>query len=168
MNPKWILWDWTSRSAGLYSVWWFWGRLHSLPFPSSRAFPAPLSFVSKASNGWSNLFHIALLWLLLPLSYLPSDSSACLFLFLLFIFFMAAPAAYVPLLHIPRLGVESGLQLQAYNVAKLDLSSVTYAAACDNNWILNPMSEARDWTRMLMDPHGSAEPQWSSPYSLII
>ena len=56
---------------------------------------------------------------------------------------------------VPRLGVESELQLPAYATATAaqDLSCI-----CDlhhSSWqcrILNPLSEARDGTQVLMDP----------------
>ena len=53
---------------------------------------------------------------------------------------------------IPRLGVESELQLPAYTTAMQDLSRI-----CDlyhSSWqhqILNPPSKARDQTLILMD-----------------
>ena len=55
---------------------------------------------------------------------------------------------------VPRLGVELELQLPAYvtGTATQDLSCI-----CDPHhsswwrWILNPLSKARDWTRVLMD-----------------
>ena len=57
-------------------------------------------------------------------------------------------------MEIPRLGVELELQLLAYTTATAtqDLSQV-----CDlyhssqQQWILNPLSEARDQTRIRMD-----------------
>ena len=57
-------------------------------------------------------------------------------------------------MEVPRLEVESDLQLLAYATATamLDLSCI-----CDlhcslwQNWILNPMSEAKDGTHILMD-----------------
>ena len=54
-------------------------------------------------------------------------------------------------MEVPRLGVESELQLPAYATATPDLSHV-----CDlhySSWqrqILNPLSEARDQTLVLM------------------
>ena len=66
-------------------------------------------------------------------------------------------------MEVPRLGVESELQLLAYSTATAmrDLSLV-----CDLHhssrqcWILNPLSEARDRTRNLMDIRLiTAEPQ---------
>ena len=57
-------------------------------------------------------------------------------------------------MEVPRLGVELELQLPGYNTATAtpDLSCV-----CDlhhssqQRWILNPLSESRDWTHILMD-----------------
>ena len=57
---------------------------------------------------------------------------------------------------IPRLGVKSELQLLAYATATAtrDLSHI-----CDQHhssrqrWILNPLSEAKDRTCILMDPN---------------
>ena len=57
-------------------------------------------------------------------------------------------------MEIPRLGIKSELQLPAYTTATAtqDLSNV-----CDlyhsswHCWILKPLSEARDWTSVLMD-----------------
>ena len=67
-------------------------------------------------------------------------------------------------MEVPRLGVELKLQLLAYTTATAtqDLSHV-----CDlhhssrQHQILNPLSEARDGTRILMDTSWvvSAEPQ---------
>ena len=70
--------------------------------------------------------------------------------FFFFLLFRAAPVAY----EVPKLGVELEIQVPAYSraTATQDLSRV-----CDLHhsswqcWIL-PMSEARDWTRILMDP----------------
>ena len=56
-------------------------------------------------------------------------------------------------MEIPRLGVESELQLLAYATAAEDLSHI-----CDlyhssrQRQILNPLSKAKDWTLILMDP----------------
>ena len=56
---------------------------------------------------------------------------------------------------VPRLGVELELQLPAYTTttATWDLNCI-----CDlhhssqQHWILNPLTEATDQTRILMDP----------------
>ena len=56
-------------------------------------------------------------------------------------------------MEIPRLGVESELQLPAYTTATATLDP---SHICDlhrssqQRWILNPLSEARDQTRILM------------------
>ena len=53
---------------------------------------------------------------------------------------------------VPRLGTESELQVLAYATAKWDPSCI-----CDLNhssqqhWMLNPLSEARDRTHILLD-----------------
>ena len=55
---------------------------------------------------------------------------------------------------IPRLGVESELQVPAYTTAT---AMPDPSLICDlypsiwQHWILNPLSEARDQTRVLMD-----------------
>ena len=58
-------------------------------------------------------------------------------------------------MEVPRLGVELKLQLLAYTTATAmqDLSLVFDLQY--SSWqrqILNPLSEARDWTQILMDP----------------
>ena len=58
-------------------------------------------------------------------------------------------------MEVPRLGVQSELQLPAYTTATQDWSSV-----CDLHCsppqcqIYNPLSEARDQTHILMDTSG--------------
>jgi len=55
---------------------------------------------------------------------------------------------------IPRLGVELELQLLAYTTATVtqDLSHVfDLHRSSRERWILNPLSEARERTRVLMD-----------------
>ena len=78
----------------------------------------------------------------------------CLFvwfiLFYFFCFFRATPSAC----GVPSLGVKSELQLPAYTTAIVtqDLSHV--CELCHNlgqHWILNPLSEARGRTHILMD-----------------
>ena len=57
-------------------------------------------------------------------------------------------------MEVPRLGVEAELQLSAYNTATAtkDLSWVFDRHHSSRQcWILNPLSEARDRTRILMD-----------------
>ena len=58
-------------------------------------------------------------------------------------------------MEVPRLGVESDLQLPAYTkaTATLDLSHVcNLHHSSQQHQILNPLSKARDRTRILMDP----------------
>ena len=57
-------------------------------------------------------------------------------------------------MEVPRLGIESGLQLPAYAtaVATLDLSCIcNLHLNMRQHQILNPLSEARDGTLILMD-----------------
>ena len=57
-------------------------------------------------------------------------------------------------MEIPRLGVELELQLMAYTTATAmqDLSSICgLHHSLRQHWILNPQSEARDQTCILMD-----------------
>ena len=72
------------------------------------------------------------------------------------IFCFFAPRVNLGHMEVPRLGVESGVQLPAYATATAmpDLSPVCHLH--HSSWqcqILNPVSEARDWTCSLMDPH---------------
>ena len=58
-------------------------------------------------------------------------------------------------MEVPRLGVESELQLLAYAtaIATWDLSqSCDLHHSSQQSWILNPLSEAGDGTRVFMDP----------------
>ena len=58
-------------------------------------------------------------------------------------------------MEVPRLGVESELQLTAYTtgIATQDLRRVCKLHHSSGQyWILNPLSEAKDQTRILMDP----------------
>ena len=73
----------------------------------------------------------------------------CLFIYL-FIFFMTACAAYGS----SRRGVESELQLLAYTTATATLNLSHIFKLCHSlwqPWILNPLSEARDRTCILME-----------------
>ena len=80
------------------------------------------------------------------------------FLFLFFVFcfvffFFLGPHSWQ--MEVPRLGVESKLHLLAYATATAtwDLSRVCHLHQSSwQCWILNPLSEARDHTRILMDP----------------
>ena len=73
----------------------------------------------------------------------------------LFFFFFCFLGPYLQHTEVPRLGLKLELQLPAYTTATamLDPSRV-----CDlyhssqQCWILNPLSEARDQTCILMDP----------------
>ena len=72
------------------------------------------------------------------------------FLFLFFFLVSATHAAYGN----SRLGVESDLQLPAYTTATAtpDPSSIfDLHHSSQQHRILNPLSKARDWTRVLMD-----------------
>ena len=85
----------------------------------------------------------------------------CLFIYLLFssLLFMAAPQH----MEIPRLRVQSELQLPAYTSAT---ATQYLSCICDLHhssqqyWILKPLREARDWTGILMDTSQlTAEPR---------
>ena len=73
---------------------------------------------------------------------------------LYFIFFSCFPGPYSQHMEVPRLGVELELELPAYITATAtpDLSHI-YNLHCGSQqcWILNPLSEARDWTCIFMD-----------------
>jgi len=79
------------------------------------------------------------------------DTSLGFVLLLLVFFVFLGP--HPQHMEVPRLGVESELQLPAYATAMPDPSHI-----CDlhhKSWqrqILNPLSEARDWTHNLMVP----------------
>ena len=103
-------------------------------------------------------------WGMIPHSSAPkSHGSWCttvgtllIFRFLLIFksFFGLFLGLYLWHMEVPRLGVESELQLPTYTTARAmqDLSHI-----CDlhhsswQRWILNPLSEARDQTRILRD-----------------
>ena len=73
-----------------------------------------------------------------------------IYLFIYFCLFRAAPAAY----EVPRLGVQSELQPPAFATAMKDPSQdcrLYHNSWKLNPWILNPLSKARDRTRVLMD-----------------
>ena len=69
-------------------------------------------------------------------------------------------------MEVPRLGVDSELQLPAYATAMATLDPSCFCNLCCNLqqcWILNPLNEVRDRTHILMDTMlGSypVEPQW--------
>ena len=75
----------------------------------------------------------------------------CSYLFFFFFFlFRAAPRN----MEVPRPGVESDLQLPAYTtaIATWDLSHIfALHQSLQQHWIFNTLSEARDWTCVLMD-----------------
>ena len=72
-------------------------------------------------------------------------------------------------MEVPRLGVQSELQLSAYTAATQDLSCI-----CDlhhssqQSWILHPLSKAGDRNHILMDTLDSltTEPQWEHPQGI--
>ena len=84
---------------------------------------------------------------------LPPRQLVSLFLFLLsfFLFFLFGP--HLSHVEVPRLGVESELQLVAYTTATAtpdpDCICILYHSSQQRH-ILNPLSEARDGTRILM------------------
>ena len=68
----------------------------------------------------------------------------------LFFFFLGL---HLQLMEVPRLGVESELRLEAYTTetATPDLSCICdLQCSLQQCWILNPMSEARDQTHILI------------------
>ena len=72
----------------------------------------------------------------------------------LFFFFFLGP--HPRHMEVPRLGAESELQLPAYTTATAaqDLSCICNLHRSSRQLgILDPLSEARDRTRVLMDPH---------------
>ena len=71
-----------------------------------------------------------------------------------FPFFFDFPGPRLQHTEVPRLGVESELQLPAYTTvtATRDLSCVcNLHHSSRQRWILNPLSESRDRTRILRD-----------------
>ena len=85
----------------------------------------------------------------------PQDLLLLLILLLLFYFL----GLHLWHKEVPKLEVESELQLLAYVTATLDLSHVcNLHHSSQQHWILDPLSKARDQTRILMDTnqiHGS-------------
>ena len=63
---------------------------------------------------------------------------------------------------IPRPGVETELQLLAYTTAISQLPDPSYicdlCCSLQQHWILNSLSEARDWTCLLMDTMSDSSP----------
>ena len=86
---------------------------------------------------------------LCPLVAVPSDTHA------LFFFFPVFLRLHLWHTEVPRLRAELELQLLAYATAT---ATQDPSPVCDlhhssqQHWILNPLSEARDWTRVLMNP----------------
>ena len=71
-----------------------------------------------------------------------------------FFFFLVLLWPQVPYMEVPRLGVESELQLpaQATAIATQDPSHVcNLPHSSQQHWILNPLNKARDGTHILMD-----------------
>ena len=92
----------------------------------------------------------------------------------LFFFFFCFLGLHPQHMEIPRLGVKSELQLPAYTTATAtpDLRYI-----CDLHhsfwqcWILNPLSKARDWIHILMDPRWVLNPlshNGNSSFSLFL
>ena len=77
--------------------------------------------------------------------------------FILLIYFFIFLGPHLWYMEVPRLGVKSELQLPTYATATATamqdqaVSSI-YTAAHGNAMILNPLSKARDWAHILMDP----------------
>ena len=76
-------------------------------------------------------------------------------------------------MEVPRLAVELELQPPAYAKATATRDPSRICDLHHSSWqhrILNPLSEARDRTRVLMDPSGvrNSEPQWQLPIVSII
>ena len=98
-------------------------------------------------------------WILNLLPNQGTPSFLC-FCFLFFFFFLRPHPKYM---EVPRLGVESELQLPPYTTAAtlshshsnatsvIQATSGTYTAALQQHWILKPLSEGRDRTLILMD-----------------
>ena len=76
-------------------------------------------------------------------------------------------------MEVPRLGVESELQLQAYTTATATLDLSCICDLCHNSQhhlILNPVIKARDWTHILTDSMlGSqpTKPQQELPWNIL-
>jgi len=80
--------------------------------------------------------------------------SHSLLLLLLFFFFLVSLGLHLHHMEVPRLGVESELQLPAYTTATAmpDTSQVcNLHHSSQQHWILNPVNEARGWSHILMD-----------------
>ena len=69
-----------------------------------------------------------------------------------FFFFLIFLGPHLWHMEVPRLAVESELQLLAYTTAMPDPSRVCQLYhSSQQHWILNPLNEARDRTHILMD-----------------
>ena len=72
---------------------------------------------------------------------------------LVFFFFFCFLGPLPRHMKVPRLGVELELQLLATATATWDLSRICHLHHSSwQRWILNPLSESRDRTCILMDP----------------
>ena len=73
---------------------------------------------------------------------------ACVCIFTHFFSFLVFLGLHLWHMEVPRLRVESELQLLAYTTATAiqDLSHICNTTVHRNAWILNSLSEARDWT----------------------
>ena len=78
--------------------------------------------------------------------------------FCLFVFFLGPHPQHM---EVPRLGVKSEPQLRPQpQQCRIWASPSTYTIAHGNARSLTPLSEARDWTRILMDPSSLASEPW--------
>ena len=78
-----------------------------------------------------------------------SNSYIYLFIYLLIYFCFLGPQVHN--MEVSRLGVELELQLLSYATATQDLSHVfDQYRSSGQHWLLNPLSEARDQTYILM------------------
>ena len=100
--------------------------------------------VSSAGNGFLHEFA----YLTPPF---PTNSSQEPFFFLCFFFFLGGHLQHM---EVPRLGIQSELQLSAYTTATATLWDPRYICDLDHSswqWrILNPLSKARDQTWVLL------------------
>ena len=77
-------------------------------------------------------------------------------LFFAFLLFRATGVAY----EIPKLGVKSELQLQAYAIAIATWDPSRVCNLYHSSWILNPLSEAEPESSWILVGFISTEPQW--------
>ena len=90
-----------------------------------------------------------------------------------FVFVFCFLGPHLQHMEVPRLGVELELQLPAYTTATAmqDPSIIcNLHHSSQQRWVLNPLSEARDWTCNLTFLVGliSAEPQWELQTLLLL